>query len=116
MSVVPLKNTYPSKVGGPLLHAVDKRIFSLRYFQNCMACSFCHDQCCSHGVDIDLENADRLRAAPPHFKQMVGVPQSRMVHCRRHHPTPNFPPAAMCAHKCAKALASFTPTARDAAA
>ena len=76
MSVVQLKTAYASKVGGPVLHAVDKQIFSLRYFQNCMACSFCHDACCQHGVDVDLENVDRLRAAPARFKAMVGVPES----------------------------------------
>jgi hypothetical protein len=79
MSVVELKNAYASKIAGkiegPVLRAVDRRIFSLRYFRHCMDCSFCHDACCNHGVDVDLENAERLRAAPQRFKDMVGVPQ-----------------------------------------
>ena len=57
MSVVSLKNAYANKIAGkingPVLRAVDKNIFSLRYFQHCMACSFCHDACCRHGVDVD---------------------------------------------------------------
>ena len=41
-------------MGGPVLSAVDPRIFTLRYFTHCMACGFCHDACCHHGVDVDL--------------------------------------------------------------
>jgi hypothetical protein len=40
-----------------------------------MACSFCQDACCSHGVDIDLENVARLNAVHGRFETMVGVPK-----------------------------------------
>ena len=63
-------------MGGPVLRAVDTAIFSLRYFTHCMACGFCRDSCCRHGVDVDLENAARLRALPQDFEARVGVPQS----------------------------------------
>ena len=63
-------------MGGPVLKSVDPAIFSLRYFTRCMACSFCNDSCCDHGVDIDLGNVARLKALPESFKARVGVPDS----------------------------------------
>ncbi len=75
MTVVKLSAAYPCKMGGPVLTAVDRRIFSLRYFQNCMACGFCQDACCRHGVDIDMENVARLKSVHGRFDAMVGLPQ-----------------------------------------
>jgi NAD-dependent dihydropyrimidine dehydrogenase PreA subunit len=72
--IVVLDSEYPCAMGGPVLTAVDPRIFSLRYFTHCMACGFCHDACCDHGVDIDVENAARLRALPKEFHDRVGAP------------------------------------------
>ncbi len=72
-----LSRPYPCREGGPVLRAVERRIFTLRYFRDCMACQFCRDSCCAHGVDIDLANAGRLRALPPDFHAMVGVPASQ---------------------------------------
>jgi hypothetical protein len=74
--VVALKGEYACKMGGPVLRAVDRRIFSLRYFMNCMGCGFCNDICCSFGVDVDLENVARLKAMPQDFKDFIGVPES----------------------------------------
>ena len=56
MSVVDLSRPYACKIGGPVLKAVDRRIFALRYYMDCMGCNFCHDTCCQYGVDVDLEN------------------------------------------------------------
>jgi hypothetical protein len=77
MSVAALTADYACKMGGPVLRAVDRRIFSLRYFRDCMGCGFCHDACCRHGVDVDMENVARLKAAPRAFKALVGVPESK---------------------------------------
>ena len=76
MSVSKLGRSYPCHMGGPVLQAVDLRIFTLRYFTRCMACTFCKDACCDHGVDVDLENVARLKALPESFKSRVGVPES----------------------------------------
>jgi hypothetical protein len=73
---VPLSRDYPCKGGGPMLRSVDPAVFALRYFQACLACTTCHDACCSWGVDIDLGNAARLKALPEDFKALVGLPQS----------------------------------------
>ena len=74
MSVIDLSRPYACKIGGPVLKAVDRRIFSLRYYMDCMGCNFCHDTCCQYGVDVDLENVARLKAAPQDFKELVGYP------------------------------------------
>ena len=76
MTVVALTKSYPCVMGGPVISAVDRRIFSLRYFQACMSCGFCHDACCQHGVDIDLGNVERLKSVHGRFRESVGVPES----------------------------------------
>ena len=75
MTVRALAREHPSIFKAPVLRAVDTRIFSLRYFTHCMSCGFCNDQCCSYGVDIDLGNAEALRALGADFKAFIGVPE-----------------------------------------
>lgn len=55
--------------------AVDPSIFDLSYFRHCMSCSFCNDQCCEHGVDIDVGNAERLLHLGGEFEAFVGSPK-----------------------------------------
>lgn len=76
MTVVALAREHPSIFKAPVLRAVDTRIFALRYFTHCMACGFCNDQCCSYGVDIDADNAARLRGLGPDFESAVGAPMA----------------------------------------
>jgi len=89
---VALNQAYACVFGAPVLHAVDLRIFSLRYFVRCMDCTFCGDDCCSHGVDIDAENAERV-AALPRLHELVRVPPSEWFTAT---PTPDaeFPSGA----------------------
>ena len=75
--ILVLDEEYPSAMGGPVLRAVDPRIFTLRYFTHCMDCGFCMDACCEHGVDVDLGNAARLRGLPPDFHDRIAEPQDR---------------------------------------
>jgi hypothetical protein len=72
--MIRLSRTYECVMGGPVLDAADPAIFRLRYFTHCMACGFCQDACCQHGVDIDLENAARLKALPQDFHDRIGLP------------------------------------------
>jgi hypothetical protein len=76
MSIVALAREHPSIFKAPVLRSVDTQIFSLRYFTHCMSCGFCNDQCCSYGVDIDADNADKLLAMGDDFKAFIGVPES----------------------------------------
>lgn len=73
--MIALARAYPSTFGAPVIHAVDERIFSLRYFAKCMTCGFCNDQCCSYGVDIDVANMDRLRGLGASFEAFAGAPE-----------------------------------------
>ena len=57
---VPLSRAYPAREGAPVLTHVAPRIFTLTYYQPCMECSFCNDQCCSYGVAVDLPNKARI--------------------------------------------------------
>ena len=75
--MIALSRDYPCVFGAPVIAGVDPAIFSLRYFAKCMECGFCHDQCCSYGVDIDAANMERLRALGPEFEAFVGIPQGR---------------------------------------
>jgi hypothetical protein len=75
--ILVLDREYPSAMGGPVLRAVDPQIFTLRYFTHCMDCGFCRDACCEHGVDVDLGNAERLRALPRDFHDRIAEPHDR---------------------------------------
>jgi hypothetical protein len=74
--MIALGRDYPSIFGAPVVRAVDERIFCLRYFARCMDCTFCGDQCCDYGVDIDAANMDRLRGLGTAFESFSGVSQS----------------------------------------
>lgn len=74
--MIALGHSYPCVMGGPVLKAVDPAIFTLRYFTHCLACGFCGDACCEHGVDIDLGNAARLKALPRIFTTASARPSA----------------------------------------
>lgn len=76
-TIIPLGATFPSRHGLPVIVAVDTEIFVRRYFTRCLACGFCHDQCCSHGVDVDLENVRRFEAHAGDLERHTGIPRSR---------------------------------------
>ena len=76
MVAMRLARNYASREGAPVIHAIDPAIFSLRYFMRCMACGYCKDQCCDHGVDVDVGNAARLRQLGPDFHDRIGVPST----------------------------------------
>jgi hypothetical protein len=75
MSVKRLSRDYVCVQGAPVIHSVDTAIFSLRYFTRCMECTFCNDQCCDYGVDIDLANVGRLRALGDDFAARLAAPR-----------------------------------------
>jgi hypothetical protein len=75
VTVVALGREHASIFKAPVLREVDTRIFTLQYFAHCMSCGFCNDQCCSYGVDIDAQNAEKLLALDNSFDTFVGVPR-----------------------------------------
>jgi hypothetical protein len=76
MPALRLSRNFVCTAGAPVIHSVDPAIFQLRYFMRCTACGFCKDQCCAHGVDVDIGNARRLLALGAEFEARVTVPSS----------------------------------------
>ena len=75
--MIALSKAYACVFGAPVIDRIDPAIFTHRYFTHCMACAFCKDSCCSYGVDIDVENVERILALAEDFDAFVGVPRSR---------------------------------------
>jgi hypothetical protein len=53
--------------------SVDPAIFRHRYFGHCFSCSFCHDGCCNHGVDVSIVERDRILARADELEPRLGV-------------------------------------------
>ena len=73
----PFSQTYVARAGAPKLERFDDAIFSRRYFAACMACGFCADRCCQHGVDLDAENVARILEDAPELEARTGIPRER---------------------------------------
>lgn len=74
--LLPLSRPYTASVGAPTIAAVDPAIFARRYFAVCMSCTFCHDGCCVHGVDVDERVAVAILAQADRIEAAVGRPSS----------------------------------------
>jgi hypothetical protein len=74
---VPLTRCYASRYGVPVIRAVDPRIFRLTYFTHCLACTFCHDQCCEHGVDVDFAHFDAIMVHANALERHTGISRER---------------------------------------
>ena len=76
-AAIALPQPFPSRYGAPILSSVEAAVFERHYFTDCMACTFCHDWCCSHGVDVDLVHLRALQAHGPALQAFTGIPESR---------------------------------------
>jgi Fe-S-cluster containining protein len=63
--------------GAPIVREVDPAIFRQRYYGHCLACTFCHDACCQHGVDVAVVERDRILTYADLLEPIVGVPRAR---------------------------------------
>ncbi|MEW6758170.1 MAG: YkgJ family cysteine cluster protein [Acidobacteriota bacterium] len=72
-----LSRPYPARQGAPRIRAVDEAIFRYAYFSDCRTCSFCKDQCCSWGVDVDAANMARLFAHAEPLEARTGLRRER---------------------------------------
>lgn len=75
--VIRLKNSYPSIHGLPIIHSVETDIFDVTYFMKCMECTFCKDQCCEWGADIDMQNVKRLMKYKDELEKFTGIPSDQ---------------------------------------
>jgi hypothetical protein len=91
--MIALSKAYVCVLGAPVIGAVDPAIFTYRYFTHCMTCGFCKDSCCSYGVDIDVENIDRILALDTDFDEFVGMPRAKWFTTRTWQ-DPEFPGGA----------------------
>lgn len=73
---LPFSRTFVARGGAPALAAVDPRVFTARYFGACMACGFCHDWCCQHGVDVDGITVARILERSAELEPLVRHPAS----------------------------------------
>jgi hypothetical protein len=71
--VLPLSRPFAARDGAPVLTHVDAGVFTRRYFGACLACTFCRDACCDHGVDVDAATAGRMLAQAEAIEARVGV-------------------------------------------
>ncbi len=68
-----LSRTFPSRYGVPVLRRIDSEIFEKRSFGNCLECGFCHDSCCSYGVDVDALNVRRIMLHADRISEFTGL-------------------------------------------
>jgi hypothetical protein len=72
-----LPRAFPGRDGVPVIKRVDTRIFTHRYFTHCLQCGFCHDWCCSWGVDVDLRAVDGILRHADALERYTGVARDR---------------------------------------
>lgn len=59
-----------------MISRVEAAIFQRRYFGHCLQCTFCHDACCQHGVDVSAVERDRILAHADALEPLVGRPRA----------------------------------------
>lgn len=74
-----LSRPYAARNGFPVLARVDTLVFARRYFTHCLDCTYCDDWCCSFGVDVDLENVERLRKHADGIEAFTGIPRTEWL-------------------------------------
>jgi Fe-S-cluster containining protein len=75
--IVPLQRPYRSCFGVPVLSAADTRIFTLTFFGDCLACTFCHDACCDYGVDVSAVDQAGIEKHAADLESYLDVPRAR---------------------------------------
>jgi hypothetical protein len=75
--VLVLPRPFASRDGVPVIARVDTRVFTERYFTHCLQCGFCHDWCCSHGVDVELPRVEAILRHAADLEAYTGVPRDR---------------------------------------
>ena len=75
LTLLSLPRDFTARYGAPVLRAVDPAIFRRRYFTHCMDCGFCHDWCCTFGVDVDRHHVDQILAHADALEAFLGVPR-----------------------------------------
>ena len=77
MRSLKLPRAFPSRDGVPVISRVDPRIFTYHYFTHCLQCNFCHDWCCSHGVDVEVPRASAILKHADSLEAYTGITRDR---------------------------------------
>jgi hypothetical protein len=77
VTALSLPRPFASRSGVPIVAAVDPRIFTRRYFTHCLSCAFCHDACCTYGVDFDHRTHATLERHAAAFEAFSAIPRAR---------------------------------------
>lgn len=75
--IVSLSRAYAARGGTPVVDRVDRRIFSLTYFHDCLRCDFCHDSCCQYGATVELTMIGRLASLAAELEPYVEAPAAQ---------------------------------------
>lgn len=75
--LIELPAAFPSRYGVPAIRYVDPTIYRRTYFTHCLGCTFCHDACCDHGVDVDLLHYNRIMEHADALEPYTGIPRAR---------------------------------------
>jgi Fe-S-cluster containining protein len=81
--VIKLINSYPCIYGLPVIHSVDTDIFQLTYFMHCMQCTFCNDECCSYGADVDMVNVNRILEKADELEEFTGINRDKWFYPKK---------------------------------
>jgi hypothetical protein len=75
--IIALPRPFPGRDGVPVIARVDTRVFTGRYFTHCLQCGFCHDWCCSHGVDVELPRVEAILRHADALEAYTGIARDR---------------------------------------
>jgi Fe-S-cluster containining protein len=89
--IVKLPRPFTGPNGSPIIDRVDTLIFSGGYIDGCMRCTFCHDSCCAFGVDVDVENVERLKEIEAKLAEYTGVATSEWYQPGFHRVDDDYP-------------------------
>jgi Fe-S-cluster containining protein len=81
--VIKLKNAYQSIHGLPVIHSVDTNIFRLTYYMHCLQCTFCNDECCWYGADVDMLNVKRILAKANELEEFTGIKKEKWFYPKK---------------------------------
>ncbi len=72
-----LERSFASRYGAPVIRRVDLEIFHRTYFTHCLRCTYCHDACCDHGVDVDLWHVRQIEQWADEIETYTGISRDR---------------------------------------
>jgi Fe-S-cluster containining protein len=89
--VIKLRNSYQSIYGLPIIHSVYTNIFQITYYMHCLECSFCKDECCWYGADVDMRNVSRILSKANELEEFTGIKREKWFYPKKRSWDPEYP-------------------------